>query len=267
MPRIAPLMFEPENELERVLVAVATGRSRRADFLRELIDANVFVGMSIDRELEVDANGKATVPAGAILQERVVTRDGTTFMAFFTAPARAKAIFKETHLIAPDTTRAVFERHPGASFALNPGSEYSHEFLPAEVDRMLAGDFALAAGPATVTKAFSVVLSQPLPYPAELTEALKLVFATCPTIELAYLAQVDHPQRGRYPVIAIEITNRDWRDVMEDLEMDLQRAAPGRMDFVPCPGGPYDDYFSGIEPFYRRPEPEKGWRRWFSRGG
>jgi hypothetical protein len=262
-------MFEPENELELALVEATKDPARRASFLRQLLDAEVFVALSVDRELETKPDGTATVPTGAVLTERVVTRDGVTYMAFFSAASRARAIFTDTHLIAPDQTRTVFERHPGAAFVLNPGSDYGRDFPAAEVGRLLAGDFAPAVDTVTVTKPTQVLISQPLPYPTELTDALKPVFADHPAIRSAYLAQVDDPDTGRHPVIGIELIGSDWRTMMDGLRVDLPRAIPDRrvVDFVPCPGGPFDGYFSKIEPFYRRTAPAKGWRQWFSRRG
>jgi hypothetical protein len=260
-------MFEPENEIELALVAATKDATRREAFLRLLIDADVFVAFSVDRELETKPDGTATVPAGALLTERVVTRGGVTYMAFFTAASRARAIFEDAHLITPDKTRAVFARHPTASFALNPGSDYGRDFPAAEAKRLLAGDFG--GDTVTITKPTKVLIGQPLPYPTDLTEGLKLVFADHPAIQSAYLAQVDYPDADRHPVIGIELNNSDWRVMMDGLRVDLPRAIPDRrvVDFVPCPGGPFDGYFGQIEPFYRRVAPVKGWGRWFSRRG
>ena len=262
-------MFDPENEIEFALVAAVKDAACREAFLRLLIDAEVFVAFSVDRELETHADGTATVPVGALLTENVVTRKGVAYMPFFTATSRARAMFNDTRLILPDKTRAVFERHPDASFVLNPGSDYGRDFPAVEAKRLLAGEFAPAVNTVTITKPTKVLIGQPLPFPTELTEALKLVFADHPAIQSAYLAQVDYPDADRHPVIGIELANSGWRDMMDGLRRDLPRAIPdGRVvDFVPCPGGPFDDYFSRIEPFYRRAEPVKGWSRWFSRRG
>lgn len=261
-------MFEPENDLERALVAASTSRAEQQSFLRQLLDADILIALSADK-IEQKPDGTATIPAGARLAERVVTRNGVTFLAFFSAASRARTIFKDTHLVAPDTTRAVFERHPGAAFVLNPGSEHSREFPPAEAARLLAGDFSLQVDPVTVTTANSALLSQPLPYPTELTDALSQAFAGFAWIASAYLVQVDYAgDTGRRRAIGVEMTNRDWRDFI-DLAQSAASKAVGtekRVDFYPYPGGPFDDYFEQIEPFYRRTEPEKGWRRWFSRG-
>jgi hypothetical protein len=262
-------MFEPENELEHALVTAGADVGSRRGFLRQLLDADVFVALSADK-IETNPDGTATIPVGAQLRERVVTRNGVTYMAFFSAASRARTIFKDTHVVAPDTTRAVFERHRGAAFVLNPGSEYSREFPPAEAERLLAGDFTPNVDPVTVTAPTSVLLSQPLPYPSELTGALSRAFADHPSIEAAYLTQVDYPGNPeRRRAIGIELLNSDWRDFIDEVQGKLGDAIPDLrlVDFYPCPGGPFDGYFEKIEPFYRRTEPAKGWRQWFSRGG
>jgi hypothetical protein len=82
------------------------------------------------------------------------------------------------------------------------------------------------------------------------------------------LAQVDFQNGDRHPVVALKLVDTGWREMMNSLQSDLKRvlADRGLVDFVPYSGGPFDDYFSRVEPFYRRGEPAKGWRRWFSRG-
>ena len=44
-------------------------------------------------------------------------------------------------MIAPETARALFARHPDARFVLNPGSDYALDLLAAEAAALLAGEF------------------------------------------------------------------------------------------------------------------------------
>jgi hypothetical protein len=261
-------MFEPENDLERALVAAATDVNRRQTFLPMLMDAQVFVAFSADRELETRPDGSATVPVGARLIPRLITSKGITHLPFFSAQSRVRAMFIDAHIVLPDTTRAVFARNPDGSFVLNPGSDYGRDFPAAEAARLVAGDFGAPSSTVTVPDPGKLLLSQPLPYPMELTEALKTLFVRHAAIAAAYLAQADLQNGDRHPIIALRLVDTAWRDMMNATRGDLKRvlADRGLVDFVPYSGGPFDDYFSRIEPFYRRGEPAKGWRRWFSRG-
>jgi hypothetical protein len=259
-------MFEPENELEAALVAAATDVNRRQTFLPLLIEAQVFVAFAADREFESRPDGTATIPAGTRLNPRLITRNGITHLPFFSAASRARAMFTDSHIILPDTTRAMFERYPGSPFVLNPGSDYGRDFPAAEVARLLAGDFGASHNTVIVTEPAKVLLSQPLPYPVALTEVLKPVFAAQASVEAAYLAQADFQNGDRHPVIALKLADAGWRATMNAMQLDLKRALADRglVDFVPYQGGPFDDYFSDVAPFYRRAAARTGWRRWLS---
>jgi hypothetical protein len=130
---------------------------------------------------------------------------------------------------------------------------------------MLAGDFSPTVNTVKIERATKVLVSQPKPYPTEMVEALKQVFADHPVIEAAWLAQVDYADgNGPHPMIGIK-TEREWRLMLDALRMDLPRAIPNGLivDFTPHPQGPLSDYFDKIEPFYRRSPPSSGWRRLF----
>ena len=263
-------MFVPENDIESALAEAAKDGSRVPEFLRQLLDAEVLVAYSCDRELEPDGSGAASIPAGAHLTERGVTQNGSSLHAFFTAPSRVRAILTDNHVILPDKVRDLFERFPGALFVLNPGSDVAHQFAPEEVTRLLAGNFESSHNKVKITKPTNILLSQPSPYPTELVDALGKVFAAHPMIRAAYLAQADFPGGDRHPMIGIEIEG-EWAVMRRGLWPDLPKAiTDGRnVDFVPHPGGPISDYLSRIEPFYRRLKAKKssGLRRWYRRGG
>ena len=62
-------MFEPENDIERLLMRASAEPAARPGFARALIDAEIFVvlvaGGSPDRS--PGADGKTTIPEGATL--------------------------------------------------------------------------------------------------------------------------------------------------------------------------------------------------------
>ncbi len=151
---------------------------------------------------------------------------------------------------------------------LNPGSDYGRDFPAAEVARLLAGDFGASHNTVTVTEPAKVLLSQLLPHPVALTEVLKPVFAAQASVEAAYLAQADFQNGDKHPVTCSSLpTTCCWRATMNaDVQLDLKRALADRglVDFVPYQGGPFDDYFSDVAPFYRRAAARTGWRRWLS---
>src|SRR5215472_17818245 len=67
-------MFEPENEIERLLVRAAFEPSARAAFTRALMDAQVFLLLVPDGPIEPQADGGFKVPEGTTLNLPSATR-------------------------------------------------------------------------------------------------------------------------------------------------------------------------------------------------
>src|ERR1700761_2656086 len=104
-------MFEPENDVERLLMRASTQPSERRAFMRALLDAEVFVVLVSDgAPLVPGADGNAVVPEGTKLSLPTATRGEERLIPFFTAPSRARAWFSGDHIVAPERTRELFAR-------------------------------------------------------------------------------------------------------------------------------------------------------------
>src|SRR3954447_1531985 len=248
-------MFQPENELERSLIRATADPASQPEFLQRLLEAQVFIALvPSGGTITPGADGNATIPAGTKLQLRSVQRGGEEYLPFFSAPSRARALFRADHIVAPENPRDLFCKFPGRHFVLNPGSDYGKEFLPDEVRRLLQGDLQGDFREVVIDKATSVLLSQPLPYPTELVEALANVFAETASVNSAHLAQVTFPDRGPELLIAIDASS-DWDSVMGELRPKFRVVLPPSqpIDFTPLSGSSFeDDFRSGIPPFYAR---------------
>jgi hypothetical protein len=134
--------FTPQNELEVELVRAAHEPGFRDAFLRELMNAEVYLALLLSdgSRIEVGPNGQAIVPTGAQLQLAPVEQDGKTYLPIFSAPIRAQANYQADHFIATDKVRDLFLRHPDTEFVLNPSSDYGVLLLRSDVDAMLRGD-------------------------------------------------------------------------------------------------------------------------------
>lgn len=135
--------FTPQNELEVELVRAAHEPAFREGFMRELLDADVYLALLLadGSRIEVGPNGQASVPAGAKLEIGAVERNGAPALPFFSAPSRARACYRADHVIASDKVRALLGRHPGTRFVLNPGCDYALDLDESDVAAMLRGDF------------------------------------------------------------------------------------------------------------------------------
>ncbi len=134
--------FEPQNELEVELLRAAHEPAFRAAFLRELLDAEVFLALLLGdgSRVETDGEGNAVIPPGARLELGPVQRDGGAAFPFFSAPVRAQTYYRQDHVIAPDKARDVFTRHPKTRFVLNPGSDYLVDLDETDIASLLRGD-------------------------------------------------------------------------------------------------------------------------------
>jgi SseB protein N-terminal domain/SseB protein C-terminal domain len=155
-------MFEPENDIERMLVRAAAEPGERPGFARALMDAQVFVVLIADGgKLVPGPDGKVTLPAGAKLMMPSATRGEERLIPFFTAPSRARVWYKGQHIVAPETTRDLFARHHNEAFFLNPGSDYGKEFLSGEVKGLLNGHFEQGPQTEVIERPEQVLLAHP----------------------------------------------------------------------------------------------------------
>ena len=162
-------MFEPENDIERLLMRASAEPAERLAFARAVMDAQIFVVLVSDGGPIVPGpDGQITIPAGTKLTLPSAMRGEERLIPFFTAPSRARTWFNGEHIVAPERTRDLFARYPDLPFLLNPGSDYGKEFTPPEVKRLLAGQFD--EGPRTIVtdKPQQVMLGHPKQIPVAL---------------------------------------------------------------------------------------------------
>jgi hypothetical protein len=248
-------MFEPENDIERSLVRAYSEPAHRPDFLRQLLDAEVFlVLIPSGAGVQKASDGTMTLPKGTKLQLQSLRRGDQRFLPFFSAPSRVHAVFKSDHIVAPDKPRAIFQRYSDAQFVLNPGSDYGKDFLRDEADRLLRGDFGDGLTRTTIDAPMRILVAQPVDYPTELVAALSGLFKEIPAIDAAHLALIASPGDEAHLVIAMSITG-DWDAVMEKLGPKLKNvlAADKRVDFMALAGSPLESHLrSNTQPFYVR---------------
>jgi hypothetical protein len=234
-------MFEPENDIERLLVRASAEPAARPGFARALIDAQVFVVLVPEGGPIVPGpDGHAVIPEGTKLNLPSATRGEQRLLPFFTAPSRAKIWYAGDHIVAPEQTRDLFGRYPDASFVLNPGSDYGKDFTPPEVKRMLAGQFD--NGPqTTVTQApEKMLLAHPKEIPTALIEALAHEFEGVTSVRGAWLMLAMRTGASEQSWMLGVDHRGSWQEVRDA----IGRAVAGNvlngrlLDAMPLDGGP-----------------------------
>jgi SseB protein C-terminal domain/SseB protein N-terminal domain len=226
-------MFEPENDIERMLLSAAMEPAERPGFVRALLDAEVFVVLVPEGgKIVPGPDGNATIPEGTTLTMPSATRGEEKLVPFFSAPLRARAWLKGDHIVAPERTRDLFGRYPDAPFALNPGSDYGKEFTPAEVKRLLAGRFDDGPEVTTVPAGEKVLLGHPKEIPDALIAALGRELGAVKSVrgawlmlamragqsEQSWMLGVDH--HGSWPDVQAAINRAVAGDVLKGRPLD-----------------------------------------------
>ncbi len=247
-------MFTPENDLERSFIRAANEPGHRPNFLRELMDARIFIAVELSGALPaVGADKEMVLPQDMTARLRSWSQNGRSFLPFFTAPSRAHEIMKKDHAVAPEKTHELFQRYPDAQFVLNPGSEYSKEFLREEVARLLAGDFGDAVERFGIEGGTRMLLGQPAQYPSDLVAALSALFEHEPAITAAHLVQAAYGEGPPHLVIGLAAAE-NFDLLMQRLGPKMHAALPAEqlIDFVPTTAQPFEDYFRAATPFFKR---------------
>ena len=181
-------MFEPENDIERLLMRASADPAERPAFARALMDAQIVLVLVPDGPIASGPDGNAVIPEGTKMTLPSAVRGEERLIPFFTARSRAQAWYRNDHVAVPERVRDLFARYPGAPFVLNPGSDYGKDFTPGEVARMLAGDFDLSGPQAVTTQApQQVMLAHPSDIPTALIEALARELAEVKSVRGAWL--------------------------------------------------------------------------------
>jgi len=181
-------MFEPENDIERLLMRASAEPAERPAFACALMDAQIVLVLVPDGPITSGPDGNAVIPEGTKMTLPSAVRGEERLIPFFTARSRAQAWYRNDHVAVPERVRDLFARYPGAPFVLNPGSDYGKDFTPGEVARLLAGDFDLS-GPQTVTTKApeQIMLAHPKEIPTALIEALAHEFSALKSVRGAWL--------------------------------------------------------------------------------
>jgi hypothetical protein len=183
-------MFEPENDIERLLMRASAEPTERPAFARALLDAEIVLVLVPEGgdPIVPGPDGNAVIPEGTKMVLPSAVRGEERLIPFFTARSRAQAWYRNDHVAVPERTRDLFARFPGAPFVLNPGSDYGKDYTPGEVARLLAGDFDLSAPQAVTTQApQQIMLAHPSEIPTALIEALAREFADVKSVRGAWL--------------------------------------------------------------------------------
>lgn len=239
--------------LETLLQKAATEPAYRAEFYKRILSAELII---LTQNSEIQKGSQ-------ILQEDtkvdiVSYPDGK--IPVFTSTDRIfdKGIVKEEVEYMEMTGENLFDLAKGATFLLNPYSEYGKELLPDEVERMLSGKILTDTSKTlTIEKKTKVQIGQPTKYPTEIINSLKILFANKPNLKAAYLGWIFDSESGEPPhyIFGLE-ADGNIENLTQEAGFTAKQFldADDFVDFIKVDkkNGLSDYFLNSVEPFYKR---------------
>lgn len=129
---------EPRNGLEKKLLAAMNGGLAPEDFMRELLDEQVFIPIRDDKDSGIIGFQHTTKATPLVIHDEEA---GLDILVLFTSPERARTFLATT----PDYSGGllaefewIVERmEPGFAIVVNPGDEFGMDIAPENVTEML----------------------------------------------------------------------------------------------------------------------------------
>lgn len=130
--------FEAKNELEQKLLAAINGELAGEDFMREMLEQQIFIPIRDDKDSGIPGFQLTNKATPLVIQDEA----GNNILVLFTSPERAREFLVDVPgysggLLA-DFSWIVERMEPGFAIAVNPGLELGMDIEPDDVTQLLA---------------------------------------------------------------------------------------------------------------------------------
>jgi len=250
---LKPRKKETDNStsrLETILKKAATEPAYRNEFYKYLLSEEVVVLTKSD-----------SLPHGSYTVKKDTTVNIWTLddgrIPVFTSTERVfdKGVIKSQVEFMAMKGADLFGLAKGATFILNPYSDFGKELLPEEIDRLLNG---IITNPAhqkiTIEKETKVLIGQPAVYPQNMVDSFKILFKNKPNIIAAYLGWIHDPASNIPPhyIVGIDAQQLDQQLMDEASHLAYQYlSADEFIDFISVRDtNGIAEYLKNSAPFY-----------------
>jgi len=194
------IIDEPENKLESLLRLAASEPAHRPEFCKVLMQSPLLVlgesGDSLEGEKHLEEGSSLSI-------QHWEQDDGTSVIPVFTSLETLQSSIESDESYLEIPAQALFEMTLGSILMLNPDSEYGKEFLPEEIESLLAGGIGQHAIERTIEHQAEVMIGEPEHYPALLVDSLTTLFSKHNNVKAAYLGMVHDPAQDEQPNLLI----------------------------------------------------------------
>lgn len=239
--------------LEELVEKAATEPAYRAEFYKRLLSDELVVLTENSGLLEGRQNLETDTNVSIVSYD-----DGK--IPVFTSPEKIfeKGVIKEQVEYMQMTGQNLFSLAKGATFLLNPYSDYGKELLSDEVERMLSGTILTdTAKRITIQQKTNFEIGQPTIYPTDIVNSLKVLFANKPNVRAAYLGWIFSSDNGEPPHYIFGLdADGDLQTINQEAGFTVKQflSKDEFVDFIKVDNNPgVSSYFlKTVEPFYKR---------------
>ncbi|HEY0030201.1 MAG TPA: enhanced serine sensitivity protein SseB C-terminal domain-containing protein [Bacteroidia bacterium] len=244
---------DPSQEsFETVLRKAASEPAYRPEFYKRLLTENLIVL----------TDGK-TLPEGISTLEEDTSINIASFPdgkipLFTSVPKIFEKGINTEHIPYLEMKGAdIFVMAKGATFILNPYSDFGKELLPQEIENLLNGTiFTDTHKKLTIKKESEIRIGQPAEYPTEIVNSLKILFQTKSSVKAAYLGFIHDPSTEEPPhlIFAIDADADQMQDIVNEAGFTARQflKADEIVDFIRIDMSGLSEYFLQTEPFYKK---------------
>ncbi len=238
--------------LEQLLQKAATEPAFRAEFYKRLLTDELVV---------ITQNSNFPEGNQTLQQDTSVNivsyPDGK--IPVFTSTDRIfdKGVVKEQVEYMQMKGENLFGLAKGATFLLNPYSDYGKELLPDEIERLLTGTILTdTAKTLTIEKETQVQIGQPAKYPTDIVNSLRKLFSERPNVKAAYLGWIFNSDSGERPhyIFGLDVEG-DLQNLTQEAGFKAKQYLEQHefVDFIKIDKSGISNYFlKQTEPFYKR---------------
>jgi hypothetical protein len=245
--------FVDETAIETTLRKASAEPAYRAEFYKNLLSEKLIV-LTDKSNL---AEGVQTVQENTNINLMTLT-DGKIPVFTSTSKIFDKGIIKEQVPFLEMKGEDLFNMATGATFILNPYSDYGKELLPDEIKSLINGTILTDNHrQITIEKETPVQIGQPANYPTEMVNSLKTLFKIRPNVKAAYLGWIFNPAANEAPhlIFALDIES-DKQNITNEAGLTVEqfRKANEIIDFIQIEtsGGLSEYFLNQTNPFYVR---------------
>lgn len=246
-------IFSDENIIETTLRKASTEPAYRAEFYKRLLSEKLIV-LTDKSDL---SEGVQTLQENTNINLMTLT-NGKIPVFTSTSKIFDKGIIKEQVPFLEMKGEDLFNLATGATFILNPYSDYGKELLPEEIKNLLQGTILTDNHrQITIEKETQIQIGQPANYPTEMVNSLRTLFQNRPSVKAAYLGWIFNPSANEPPhlIFALDIET-DKQSITNEagLTVEQYRKANEIVDFIQIEtsDGISEYFLNKTKPFYVR---------------